>query len=116
MASHLDLGKKGELLALEHLRTHHYHILDTNWRAGRQEIDIIAMDGNCLVFIEVKARSSVLFGCPEIKVNATKRLKIRSVAESYMSCMPQPPRSIRFDIIAITIKPVYELMHFRDAF
>jgi putative endonuclease len=116
MASHVDLGKNGELLAIAHLRTLQYQVLETNWKDGRREIDIIARDGDCLVFVEVKSRSYARFAWPEMQVNESKRLKIQSVAERYMERMLQPPRAIRFDIVAITFKPVYELMHFKDAF
>jgi putative endonuclease len=54
MAKHIDLGNEGEDLAKALLLQKNYQILETNWRNGRAEIDIIAKDGETLVFVEVK--------------------------------------------------------------
>jgi putative endonuclease len=118
MASHLDLGKKGELLAQDYLLQQHYQLLHTNWRHGRREIDIIASQPGCLVFIEVKTLSSNLYGWPEQKVNAGKRRYLQAAAEAYIERMLQPPPAIRFDVIAITFQPdgKHELLHLEDAF
>jgi putative endonuclease len=118
MASHIDLGKKGELLAQEYLLRENYQLLHTNWRNGRREIDIIAIKAGCLVFLEVKTLSRDLYGWPEQKVNARKRRHLQSVAEAYMERMPQQSGAIRFDIISITFQPdgTHELLHMEDAF
>jgi putative endonuclease len=118
MASHLETGKKGELLAQEHLLQQHYRILHTNWRHGRREIDIIAAQLDCLVFIEVKTLSDDLYGWPEQKVNAGKRRYIQAAAEAYIERMPQLPPAIRFDVISVTFQPdgTHELLHLEDAF
>ena len=60
MADHNDFGKKGEQIAVDYLRGKGFRILETNWRRGRNEIDIIARDGKVLVVVEVKSRHSTL--------------------------------------------------------
>lgn len=118
MASHIALGKKGELIAAEYLRSHHYNIIAVNWRHRRKEIDVIAWEENCLVFFEVKTLASDLFGWPEQHVDAAKRRHVQTVASAYMDRMQQLPKTIRFDVIAITFQAdgAYELLHMRDAF
>jgi putative endonuclease len=65
MASHNELGKRGEEIAKEYLENKGYQILKMNWRHKRAEIDLIARHEKTLIFIEVKTRSSVDFGHPE---------------------------------------------------
>ncbi len=59
------MGRKGEDLAAEYLSSKGYRILERNWRWSRAEADIIAMDGEVLVFVEVKTRTSDYFGSPD---------------------------------------------------
>ena len=65
MAEHIDLGNKGEALALELLIKKGYQIRDTNWRYLKAEVDIIAQKGQTLAIIEVKTRSTYQFGNPQ---------------------------------------------------
>ena len=118
MASHIALGKKGELIAKDFLLQQGYIILAVNWRHRRREIDIIAAKPDCLVFLEVKTLASDLFGWPEQHVDAAKRRHIQLAANVYMEKLPRLPPAIRFDVIAITFQPDggYELVHFEDAF
>jgi putative endonuclease len=118
MASHIALGKKGELIAVEHLQLHNYDIVALNWRHRRREIDIIARQQDCLVFFEVKTLATDLFGWPEQQVNAAKRRNVQVAASAFMDRMKQLPKIIRFDVIAITFQPdgTHELLHMEDAF
>lgn len=118
MASHITLGKKGELIAQEYLRQHQYNILAVNWRSRHREIDIIAFISGCLVFVEVKTLASDLFGWPEQHVDYTKRKNLQAAAAVYLDKMKVLPEEIRFDVIAITFRKgeEYELIHFEDAF
>lgn len=118
MASHIELGKKGELLAQEYLLRGNYKVLHINWRHGRQEVDIIAAQPGCLIFFEVKTLSGDTFGWPEQKVNVRKQRHLQSAAAAYMEQMTELPKAIRFDIIAITFKPdgTHELLQIQDAF
>ncbi|MBO9154331.1 YraN family protein [Chitinophaga sp. GCM10012297] len=118
MASHHTLGKKGETIAAEFLRSKGYHILHANWKYGRKEIDIIARLGETLVFVEVKTRSGQLFGMPEDAVNRVKEGHLRKAAENYLERLCPETAELRFDIVSITLttnKPM-EIMHFEDVF
>ncbi|RPD39739.1 YraN family protein [Chitinophaga barathri] len=118
MASHHTLGKKGEEIAAAYLRGKQYSILHTNWKYGRKEIDIIAKQGDTLVFVEVKTRSGQAFGMPEEAVNGLKEEHLRRVAECYLEQFAPGSSDIRFDILAITItvnNPM-EIIHFEDVF
>ena len=69
MAKHNELGKEGELIAFMFLQKESFHILKTNWRYQKAEVDIIAQKDGFLVFVEVKTRSSKKFGKPEEAIN-----------------------------------------------
>lgn len=118
MASHIALGKKGELIAQEHLRQHQYNILAVNWRSRHREIDIIASISGCLVFFEIKTLADNQFGWPEQHVNYGKRKNLLAAAAVYMDQMKELPAEVRFDVISITFTKgeEYELVHFEDAF
>ena len=64
-----EKGKKGEQMAADYLRSKGYQILETNWRMGHLEVDIIAIGNNMLVFVEVKTRATNAFGEPEVFVD-----------------------------------------------
>ena len=72
MATHNDLGKKGEVITKAYLETNGYKILDENWTYGKAELDLIAYKNKVMVFVEVKAWTSVTFGEPEDFVDADK--------------------------------------------
>ena len=100
MASHNDLGKFGEALAVEYLTNVGYEILETNWIFQKAEIDIIAKKANTLAIIEVKTRSSLDFGLPQDFVKPKKiRLLVKAINEYINS--NELDVEARFDIIAI---------------
>jgi putative endonuclease len=111
------IGKKGEDLAVRYLEEQNYKILERNWRSGRAEIDIIATEGEILVFVEVKTRSSTLFGAPELSVDDRKELLIFSAANRYME-EKEYGWAIRFDMISILFSEFEEaeLKHYKDFF
>jgi putative endonuclease len=116
MADHNELGKKGELLACSFLKEKGYIILQTNWRRGRLEIDIIALDGDELVFVEVKTRATALFGEPEDAVNPQKRRHLIQAANAYVIKSGYDKGS-RFDVISIIIdNGDCTIHHIPDAF
>lgn len=116
MADHNELGKRGELLACSFLREKGYSILHTNWRRRRLEIDIIALDGDELVFVEVKTRATSLFGEPEDAVNPQKRRHLIQAANAYVIKSGYDKGS-RFDVISIIIeKDKCTIHHIPDAF
>ena len=116
MAKHNELGKEGESLAQEFLKDKGYTILETNWRYQRAEIDLIAMQGAILVFIEVKTRSNNYLGHPAEFVTPTKEQLIADAASFYMEQINHD-WEIRFDIISILISPYgFQIEHLEDAF
>ena len=116
MLNHISLGQRGEAIARDYV-SRHCTLLHLNWRSGRREIDIIATKEQTIYFIEVKTRSSALFGWPEEAVNFRKQEHIQGVAADYLLRYHLHPLAIRFDIIAITFYgEAYELTHLRDVF
>ena len=97
-----EAGTRGEDIACRLLMANGYEILDRNFRIGRAEIDIIALDGECLVFAEVKARSSVGFGLPETTISARKAELMEEKMHLYARTIGWAGDR-RLDIIAIVL-------------
>ena len=102
MAKHNDLGKIGETLAREYLEQQGYLILETNWRIGKLEADIIAYKDNLIVFVEVKTRTCEEYGEPEDFVGNQKRRSYIKLANAYV-LKNNRTEEARFDIISIVI-------------
>jgi putative endonuclease len=96
-----QIGKTGESIAAQFLRSKGYRILEQNYRTGLGEIDIIARDRKTLVFVEVKARNSRDFGYPKSAVTPRKQRKISMVALQYLKATEQTRAKARFDVVAI---------------
>ena len=110
------LGKEGEALAVEYIRKKGYRILERNYRTFSGEIDIIARDGDTLVFVEVKARADHAFGYPFEAVDRRKREKIRKVALGFMKALKKEVPA-RFDVLSISmINGRGSVEHIKDAF
>lgn len=112
------LGRSGEEIACRYLIGKSYEIIARGFRMFRGEIDIIARDGETLVFVEVKARADESHGRPEESVTPGKQRQIRKIAQGYLLEHPSPDVGCRFDVIAILIRGPedYRLEHFIDAF
>ena len=117
MAEHNETGKKGEALVVDFLVSIGYEILETNWRAGKAELDIIAKERETLVFVEVKTRSSYYFGAPEEFVTPKKERLLWRAAGAYMEKINYD-QTIRFDIVSVVLTKTGEpdIVHFKDAF
>jgi len=116
MSTHLELGNRGESLSEKYLIEIGYQILERNWRFSRAEVDIIAKEDEILVFVEVKTRSSELFGKPEESISPQKEVLLKDAAAVYMEQISHE-WEIRFDIISVVIKGNgYSINHFKDAF
>ena len=111
----IEIGKKGEDMAVDYLQKHSYEILDRNFRAGRAEIDIIARNADTLIFVEVKTRSGKAFGYPEEAVDETKQDLLETCAEEYLLNTGWKG-NIRFDVIAVNLDETFPVMHIPDAF
>lgn len=100
------VGRHGEELAARHLETAGLRILARNWRCREGELDIIARDGDLLVFVEVKTRSSLAFGTPAEAVDRAKSARIRHLALRWIMAQRDEPGSqfwaaVRFDVVSV---------------
>ena len=95
------LGKLGEDLACEELQRRGYAIVERRFRTRCGELDIIARDGDVLVFVEVKARSGRGFGSPFDAVTWQKRQRLSAMAESYLFHKRLNGVACRFDVVSI---------------
>ncbi len=116
MAEHNELGKTGEQLAREYLISRGYKILETNWRLGKDEIDLIARDRDQLVVVEVKTRTSNILVEPEAAVAKEKQRMLVRGANNYVQ-RHNINAEVRFDILSIIIsKDKHHIKHIPDAF
>jgi putative endonuclease len=116
MAEHNETGNKGEELAEKYLRKLGYEILERNWHFGKNEIDIIAKDGNFLVIAEVKTRSSTFFGEPEAFVTRAKQRSLIAAANGYIT-KKNLDLEARFDILSVIFSGhSYTVKQIKDAF
>ena len=101
------LGDYGEQLAARYLTEHGLTVLQRNWRCARGELDIIAMDGDCLVVCEVKTRTSDAFGAPFEAVGRLKRARLYRLARMWrrQADPAYQGRDLRVDVISI-VRPV----------
>lgn len=116
MAQHNLLGNKGEMLASRYLLDKGYAVLHYNWHSGHKEIDLIAKERDTLVFVEVKSRTSELYGNAEDAVDDRKMRLLISAAESYITRF-KIDLKFRFDVITVigNCEP-YRIEHIEDAF
>lgn len=117
MAYHNDLGKLGEKLAANYLTEKGYTIIERNWRINKLEIDLIASLGDTLIFVEVKTRSNIEYGHPELAVSPRKETLIAAAAKGYMKKIDHD-WAIRFDIVSIVMhrNKQPDIRHLEDAF
>ena len=115
-----QFGDEGEEIAVELLEEKGYKIIERNYRFGKGEIDIIAMDPetNFTVFIEVKSRKNLEFGDPVYAITKNKIKQIKRMAELYLYDKEINEIDCRFDVITVLLrgkqKPVIE--HYVNAF
>ena len=98
-----DTGNLGEKLAAEFIRKQGYVILQTNYRCPEGEVDIVARQKDCLVFVEVRAKRGREFGSPEESITPAKMEKLRRVAAHYRQTHDDIPDSWRIDVVAVEI-------------
>jgi putative endonuclease len=97
------LGEMGERWARKYLEQNGYRIRETNYRCREGEIDIVAQDEDCLVFVEVRTKTGAAFGSPEESVTTAKQEKLVSVAMSYLQAHDDLPSEWRIDVVAIEV-------------
>jgi putative endonuclease len=115
---HLQRGDAGELAAKKYLKRQGLKFLTANFASDRGEIDLICRDGDCLVFVEVKTRSSEGWVRPAAAVNARKRRLLSQTALDYLRLLKNPSVKIRFDIVEVILRDgePHEIRHLPNTF
>ena len=113
----LRLGSAGEELASAELERLGYVVIERNYRSRFGEIDIVARDGDTVVFVEVKTKTSGDFGDPVEEVTPQKQRQILSMGEEYHSYCCQPDTPCRFDVVAVDVSVMPpKITTYKDAF
>jgi putative endonuclease len=99
------LGRYGEDVAVAHLQAAGLQVLERNWRCRWGEIDVVAVDGDCLVVCEVKTRRSVRTGSPVEAVNHTKLARLRRLTAAWLAGQDRHFEQIRIDVIGVLRPP-----------
>jgi len=100
-----ELGRLGERLAADYLRRHGYSIRETNYRCPVGEMDIVATEGECLVFVEVRTRRGRGLGLPEESITPAKQAKLVEVAQTYLQERGEAAADWRIDVVAVELTP-----------
>lgn len=112
------VGAYGERLAATHLEQSGMTVVERNWRCSDGEIDLIATDGDVLVFCEVKTRSSLAYGHPAEAVVGAKAARLRRLAARWLAEHGSGWPEVRFDVVAVLRQPrgASSVTHLRGAF
>jgi len=113
-----DFGKEGEEIAAQYLLEKGFEIIKRNYQFSHGEIDIVAMDGDTLVFVEVKTRKTLEYGEPEYAINKKKIQQLKKMAELYLFDKQIEEADCRFDVIAIILGSENnpQITHYENAF
>ena len=103
MSSRQETGRLGELAARRHLVAAGCSIVGTNVRCGRSEIDIVAQDGDTLVFVEVRTRRGRQLGTPEESVTPRKQQQMLTAAQRYLTETNGWQRNWRIDVVSVQL-------------
>ncbi len=98
-----ETGRRGEELARAFLKKRGFSIVETNYRCPEGEIDIICRDGDCLVFAEVRTKTSREFGSPEESITQGKKKRMLAAAYHYWQAHNNSPEWWRIDLVAIEL-------------
>lgn len=112
------LGAWGEDVTEKYLQSKGYEILARNWRSPEGEIDLVAWDGDTFVFVEVKTRSSNVFGTPEESLTQRKRKRLQLAGLAYLDSIQSFDSNWRIDVVAIEVGSsgaVQRFDHYEDA-
>jgi putative endonuclease len=113
-----DLGARGERIAAAYLTDAGLRLLDRNWRCRDGELDIVAREGDALVFCEVKTRRGTGYGYPVEAVTITKQRRLRVLAQRWLAAHDEHAPDLRFDVVGILVRPSQPALvtHLRAAF
>ena len=110
-----SIGRDGEARAKAYLEQKGYRTLRQNYRSGSREIDLIMMDGETIVFAEVKSRSKTRFGTPAEFVTREKRRQLTLAAQAYLAQEGLMDSPARFDVLEVYLSSG-EVRHIENAF
>jgi putative endonuclease len=115
---HLLHGELGERAARKYLKRQGLKFLTANFRSRRGEIDLVFRDDDCLVFVEVKTRSSEEWTRPAAAVDAERRGRLTRAGLDYLRLLRNPPIKVRFDIVEVLLEDsaVREVRHLPNTF
>jgi putative endonuclease len=99
------VGRYGEQVAATHLEADGMVLLVRNWRCRQGEIDIVALDGGCLVVVEVKTRTSLRCGLPVEAVTPDKLARLRRLTAAWLSGQPDRFADVRIDVLDVLCQP-----------
>lgn len=116
------LGRRGEDMAQRYLQRQGLTIIARNWRRedGGGELDLVALEpseeGNTLVIVEVKSRTTDEYGAPDRAIGEEKKLSLVRTARAFATRAGIPWKNVRFDVVGIVFGPPTQLVHWRDVF
>ena len=118
LSVHLRHGQLGELAAKKHLKRNGLKFLTQNFRSDRGEVDLVFREDDCLVFVEVKTRSSEEWVRPAAAVNKERRQRLSRAALDYLRLLKNPKVKLRFDIVEVLLEDgaVREIRHLPNTF
>lgn len=110
-------GARAEALAARRLEAEGFQILERNVRTRHGELDLVALEGEVLVFVEVRSTRTQAFGGPLVTVDHGKQRRVIRAAREYLLARPAlAERAMRFDVVGVSYEPALEVTHVRDAF
>ena len=98
------LGAQGESVAAAHLEASGMRVIERNFRTRFGEVDLVAEDGDAIVFVEVKTRRGLSYGPPEESVTPRKRQRLAATAETYLQEHGWEQRDWRIDVVGIVLR------------
>ena len=112
------LGAYGERVAVRALTDAGLQVLGRNWRCREGELDVVAREGDALVFCEVKTRRGTGFGPPAEAVTPAKRRRLRRLAQAWLAAHDHHAPDLRFDVVGVLVRPSRPALvtHLRAAF
>lgn len=114
--NHIQLGQKGELIAVNHLVNKGFDIVERNYKWKNSEIDIICKKDNLLIVVEVKTRNSIVLGEPYLSVTRSKQRQIIKVTNRFIE-QNNVQEEVQFDVVSIILNQYQtKIEHIENAF
>ena len=118
MSTTSELGAHGEQIAAAYLTDSGLRLLDRNWRCREGELDLVAREGDALVFCEVKTRRALGYGHPVEAVTVPKQRRLHLLAQRWLAAHEEHAPELRFDVVGVLVRPGRPALvtHLRAAF